>query len=50
MGFKTATGDYILNPSPDTQLVPNSKLFVLGTKEQITELAKLVGGLVMFLE
>ena len=50
LGFKTATGEYILNPSPDTQLVPNSKLFVLGTTEQIAELAKLVGGTVMSVE
>ncbi len=50
LGFKTATGEYILNPSPDTQLFPNSKLFVLGTREQISELSKLVGGTVFTLE
>lgn len=47
LGFKTASGEYILNPSPDTQLYPNSKLFVLGTSEQITEFSKLVGGTVL---
>jgi len=38
IGFKTATGDLIINPSPDTKLIPNSKLFVLGTKEQIKQM------------
>ena len=47
LGFKTASGEYILNPSPDTQLYPNSKLFVLGTAEQIAEFSKLVGGTVL---
>lgn len=50
LGFKTETGEYILNPSPDTQLVPNSKLFVLGTKDQTAVLAKLVGGSVISME
>ncbi len=44
LGYKTADGEYILNPSPDTQLVPNSKLFVLGTTEQVVDFARLVGG------
>lgn len=35
IGFKTAGGDLIINPTKDTKLVPNSKLFVLGTKDQI---------------
>jgi len=38
IGFKTATGDLIINPSPDTKLIPNSKLFVLGTKQQIKQM------------
>ncbi|MBE0649478.1 MAG: potassium channel protein [Bacteroidales bacterium] len=50
LGFKTASGEYIVNPSPDTQLYPNSKLFVLGTTEQITEFSKLVGGTVLSIE
>jgi voltage-gated potassium channel len=40
IGFKTSTGDYIINPSPDTILEPNSKLFVLGTQRQINLLNK----------
>lgn len=40
IGFKTSEGDYIINPDPDTRLEPNSKLFVLGTRRQITLLNK----------
>ena len=42
IGFKTATGDYIINPTPDTKLIPNSKLFVLGTNEQIANMKKMM--------
>ncbi|NCA84433.1 MAG: hypothetical protein EOM83_02545, partial [Clostridia bacterium] len=35
VGFKTPEGKYIINPSPDTRVIPESKLFVLGTREQI---------------
>lgn len=35
IGFKTPKGEYIINPSPGTKVIPNSKIFVLGTKEQI---------------
>lgn len=38
VGFKTAEGEFIINPSPETQIKPNSKLFVLGTSDQITKL------------
>lgn len=38
IGFKTPEGKYIVNPSPDTELMPNSKVFVLGTAEQIQKL------------
>lgn len=38
IGYKTATGEYIVNPSADTKILPNSKLFVLGTPEQIKKL------------
>jgi len=50
LGFKTETGAFILNPSPDTQLVLNSKLFVLGTKDQTAVLTVLVGGSVISME
>jgi voltage-gated potassium channel len=42
VGFKTAKGEYVINPSPDTQLIPEGKLFVLGTPEQISALKKLL--------
>lgn len=36
IGYKTSDGDYIINPDAETRIEPNSKLFVLGTKSQIT--------------
>ncbi len=42
VGFKTPEGEYIINPSPDTRMVPDSKLFVLGTPEQIEKMKKLL--------
>jgi len=42
IGYKTATGEYIINPSADTLIIPNSKLFVLGTPEQIAALKKIL--------
>ena len=38
IGFKTPQNEYIVNPEADTQLVPNSKLIVLGREEQIAKL------------
>ena len=35
VGFKTSEGKYIINPSPETRVIPESKLFVLGTRQQI---------------
>ena len=42
IGFKTDKGNYVFNPSADTQLISNSKLFVLGTTEQIKQLHNLL--------
>ncbi len=42
IGFKTPDGEFILNPSPDTKVVSGSKLFVLGTKEQIESMKNIV--------
>lgn len=42
IGFKTANGEYIINPSPDTKIIPDAKLFVLGTGEQINKLKELL--------
>ncbi len=41
VGFKTAQGEYVINPSPDTKIIPDAKLFVLGTGEQIKKLKEL---------
>lgn len=38
IGFKKASGEYIINPSMDIEIVPNSKLFVLGNPDQISNL------------
>lgn len=35
IGFKNADGEYVINPSPDTIMIPTAKLFVLGTEDQV---------------
>lgn len=42
IGYKTAMGEYIVNPSADTRIIPESKLFVLGTPEQILILKQIL--------
>ena len=42
IGFKSNSGDYIVNPGAETILEPNSKLFVLGKREQICSLNELL--------
>jgi voltage-gated potassium channel len=42
IGFKTATGEYIINPSADTKIIPDAKIFVLGNAEQIVKLKELL--------
>ncbi len=42
IGFKTDGGQYIVNPSPDTKIIPSAKLFVLGTNNQIHKLKELL--------
>ena len=42
IGFKTAEGEYIVNPSAETRIITNSKLFVLGTSDQIEKLKQLL--------
>lgn len=44
IGYKTATGEYILNPSPSTKLIPDSKLFVLGKPRQIEDMRAILRG------
>lgn len=38
VGYKTPNGEFVVNPDPDLKIIPNSKLFVLGTPEQIKKL------------
>jgi voltage-gated potassium channel len=42
IGFKTDTGEYIVNPSADTKVIPHSKIFVLGTPDQIRKLKSIL--------
>lgn len=42
IGFKTNEGKYIINPSADTPIIENSKLFVLGTHEQLASLKQVL--------
>ncbi|MDP4267966.1 MAG: potassium channel protein [Bacteroidota bacterium] len=43
IGFKTPEGEYVINPSPDTIMMHNAKLFVLGTPEQILIMKEMIG-------
>jgi voltage-gated potassium channel len=43
VGFKKGNGEYIINPDPDTVFIPDAKLFVLGTPEQIMKLRNILG-------
>lgn len=43
IGFKTAGGEYIVNPDENLKMIPDSKLFVLGSIEQIKLLKKHFG-------
>jgi voltage-gated potassium channel len=42
IGFKKGDGEYIINPSPDTIMQQDSKLFVLGTQEEVTRLLEIL--------
>lgn len=42
IGFKTAEGEFVVNPSADTIVIPNSKIFVLGTYEQIKKMKSIL--------
>ncbi len=42
IGFRTPEGEYIINPKPDTKVIQNSKLFVLGTPDQIIAMKKML--------
>jgi len=38
IGFKQPDGQYVINPSGETIVVPNSRIFVLGSEDQIKKL------------
>ncbi|MBI3510946.1 MAG: potassium channel protein [Bacteroidetes bacterium] len=42
VGFKKGNGEFIINPDPETQFMPDGKLFVLGTPEQIGKLREML--------
>ena len=42
IGYKTDLGEYIVNPSADTKIIPQSKIFVLGTPDQIRKLKEIL--------
>ena len=43
IGYKKPDGEYIINPSDDTPIVPHSKLIVLGNPDQINRLNAIMG-------
>jgi len=42
IGLKRETGEYVINPGPDTYLEKKSKLFVLGNSNQVSKLNKML--------
>jgi len=42
VGFRTPEGQYIINPSGETYMLPDAKLFVLGTPEQIEKVKEII--------
>jgi len=42
IGFKSPDGKFILNPTPDTMVIPGSKFFILGTKDQVNKMKELL--------
>lgn len=42
IGFKTANGEYVINPPPDTMMQQDAKLFVLGTQDQVNRFKEII--------
>lgn len=42
IGFKTSDGELVLNPPPDTKVMPGSKLFVLGKPDEIRAMKEIL--------
>lgn len=38
VGFKSPAGEFIINPTPETIVIPESKIFILGTPHQIKKI------------
>ena len=43
IGFRYPSGEYLINPGKSIEIVPNSKLFVLGNPEEIKQLNAILG-------
>jgi len=43
IGYRTPENEYVINPPMEMAIIPNSKLFMLGSPEQITSLNKSIG-------
>ena len=41
IGFKNPDGKFILNPDPETEVIPGSKFFVLGTSNQVNKMQEM---------
>ena len=44
IGFKNPDGKFILNPGAETEVIPGSKFFILGTMEQVDKVRELLQG------
>ena len=42
IGYRTSEGEFMINPNPDTVMLAGSKLFVLGTPEQIQRMKEII--------
>lgn len=42
VGFKTPQGEFIVNPNPDTKIISDAKIFVLGTPHQISRMKEIL--------
>lgn len=44
IGFRTPGGEFVINPGPDTVVLPDTRFFVLGTPSQIAHMRKILKG------
>lgn len=42
IGYKTSDGEYVINPPPETIMMLDAKLFVLGTQEQVSKFKEIL--------